>query len=101
VESARRKTPAVEIGRVYDVRHTQVPVQRVTKYPLLLARLLKASPASAAAERRALTAAKDRVEQALERMNKVSPSLSSLAFRWDKDTERRQTLCDKLVHTHC
>ena len=49
-----------------------MPVQRVTKYPLLLSRLLKASPPSAAAERRALAATKDRVEAALERMNRVS-----------------------------
>ena len=51
----------------------QVPVQRVTKYPLLLSRLLKVTPARHK-DRNTIKYAKERIEAALEQMNKVSPS---------------------------
>ena len=47
----------------------KVPVQRVTKYPLLLSRLHKVTPA-ANPDRQEILAAKERIEAALERMNK-------------------------------
>jgi hypothetical protein len=50
---------------------TQVPVQRVTKYPLLLSRLLKVTPAHHK-DRNTIKYAKERIEAALEQMNKVS-----------------------------
>ncbi len=49
----------------------QVPVQRVTKYPLLLSRLLKVTPAGHA-DRAAIRLAKEKIESALEQMNRVS-----------------------------
>ena len=50
----------------------QVPVQRVTKYPLLLARLYKVTPYQNE-DRPNIKKAKERIESALEQMNKVSP----------------------------
>ncbi len=47
-------------------------MQRVTKYPLLLARLLKVTPACRQADRKALRTAREKIEAALEQMNKVS-----------------------------
>ena len=55
----------------------QVPVQRVTKYPLLLSRLLKVTPARHK-DRNTIKYAKERIEAALEQMNKVSPSVRCL-----------------------
>ena len=49
----------------------QVPVQRVTKYPLLLARLFKVTPLHHA-DRGAIKKAQEKIENALEQMNKVS-----------------------------
>jgi hypothetical protein len=51
----------------------QVPVQRVTKYPLLLSRLLKVTPAHHE-DRSALQESRERIEHALEHMNQVSKS---------------------------
>ena len=48
----------------------QVPVQRVTKYPLLLSRLQKVTP-SHHKDRTTLKNARDKIEAALEQMNKV------------------------------
>ena len=48
----------------------QVPVQRVTRYPLLMARLLKVTP-STHPSRAELFAAQVKIEQHLESMNKV------------------------------
>jgi hypothetical protein len=49
-----------------------VPVQRVTKYPLLLARLHKVTPAHHAAQRELLKQAQHKIELHLEHMNSVS-----------------------------
>ena len=46
-------------------------MQRVTKYPLLLSRLLKVTPAQHK-DRNTIKYAKERIEAALEQMNKVS-----------------------------
>ena len=48
----------------------QVPVQRVTKYPLLLSRLLKVTPGHHE-DRCALQAAREAIEHHLEHMNQV------------------------------
>ena len=48
-------------------------MQRVTKYPLLLSRLLKVTPARHK-DRNTIKYAKERIEAALEQMNKVSRS---------------------------
>ena len=49
----------------------QVPVQRVTKYPLLLNRLHKVTPTHHP-DKDDIKTAQDRIEAALEQMNKVS-----------------------------
>ena len=54
----------------------QVPVQRVTKYPLLLSRLHKVTP-SHHEDKNNIKLAQDKIEAALEQMNKVR-KLSSL-----------------------
>ena len=46
-------------------------MQRVTKYPLLLTRLQKVTPAHHK-DREALRHARDKIESALEQMNKVN-----------------------------
>ena len=48
----------------------QVPVQRVTKYPLLLNRLHKVTPCHNE-DRNAIKKAQEKIESALEQMNKV------------------------------
>jgi hypothetical protein len=48
-----------------------VPVQRVTKYPLLLSRLYKVTP-SHHTDKNDIKSAQDKIEAALEQMNKVS-----------------------------
>ena len=50
---------------------TQVPVQRVTKYPLLLSRLYKVTPYQHE-DRSTIKLSQERIEAALEQMNKVS-----------------------------
>lgn len=50
------------------VFYLQVPVQRVTKYPLLLSRLLKVTP-SHHEDRSALQQAREKIEHHLEHMN--------------------------------
>ena len=47
-----------------------MPVQRVTKYPLLLSRLQKVTPAHHK-DKEAIRNAKEKIEAALEQMNKV------------------------------
>ena len=49
----------------------QVPVQRVTKYPLLLNRLHKVTPGHHP-DKDDIKTAQDEIEAALEQMNKVS-----------------------------
>ena len=44
----------------------------MTKYPLLLGRLLKVTPSSRTRDRQAIRHARERIEAALEQMNKVS-----------------------------
>ena len=53
-----------------------MPVQRVTKYPLLLSRLLKVTPAHHE-DRSALQESRERIEHALEHMNQVSMILNT------------------------
>ena len=48
----------------------KVPVQRVTKYPLLLSRLYKVTP-SHHTDKNDIKLAQDKIEAALEQMNKV------------------------------
>ena len=55
----------------------QVPVQRVTKYPLLLSRLHKVTP-SHHEDKNNIKLAQDKIEAALEQMNKVRKLLSLL-----------------------
>ena len=60
----------------------QVPVQRVTKYPLLLSRLHKATPGSHASRDDCLEA-KQAIEEHLQRMNsqtKVTPARLCLSI---------------------
>jgi hypothetical protein len=58
----------------YHVVTFQVPVQRVTKYPLLLSRLLKVTAAHHE-DRPALQDSRERIEHALEHMNQVKRRL--------------------------
>lgn len=58
----------------------QVPVQRVTKYPLLLNRLQKVTPAHHK-DREAIRNAREKIEAALEHMNKVSNGLSLFFYK--------------------
>ncbi len=61
-------------------------MQRVTKYPLLLSRLYKATAANHA-DREAVKHAKERIEAALGRMNKViNPVASLFAFHYDESS---------------
>ena len=54
----------------------QVPVQRVTKYPLLLSRLLKVTPAHHL-DRSALQESRERIEHHLENMNQEARDTNS------------------------
>ena len=54
----------------------QVPVQRVTKYPLLLSRLLKVTPAHHE-DRSALQESRERIEHHLENMNQEARDTNS------------------------
>ena len=54
----------------------QVPVQRVTKYPLLLSRLLKVTP-SHHEDRTALQESRENIEHHLEHMNQETRDSSS------------------------
>ena len=54
----------------------QVPVQRVTKYPLLLSRLLKVTPAHHQ-DRSALQESRERIEHHLENMNQEARDTNS------------------------
>ena len=55
---------------------SQVPVQRVTKYPLLLSRLLKVTPAHHE-DRSALQESRERIEHHLENMNQEARDTNS------------------------
>ena len=60
---------------MYDFT-SQVPVQRVTKYPLLLSRLLKVTPAHHE-DRGALQESRERIEHHLENMNQEARDTNS------------------------
>ena len=59
----------------------QVPVQRVTKYPLLLARLLKVTPGSHK-DRDNIREAQTRIEAALEQINKDAKEIIAMKGSW-------------------
>merc|ERR1719376_156886 len=58
-----------------------VPVQRITKYPLLLARLLKVTPGHHA-DRENIREAQTRIEVALEQINKDAKELIAMKGSW-------------------
>lgn len=58
-----------------------VPVQRVTKYPLLLARLLKVSPANHP-DREDIRESQKRIETALEQINKDTKEIIAMKGSW-------------------
>jgi len=58
-----------------------VPVQRVTKYPLLLARLLKVTPAHHG-DRDNIREAQARIESALEQINKDAKEIIAMKGSW-------------------
>merc|ERR1719210_840074 len=62
-----------------------VPVQRVTKYPLLLARLFKVTPHHHADQRNAIKRAQEKIENALEQMNKDAKDVNSIKL-WKRIT---------------
>ena len=59
----------------------QVPVQRVTKYPLLLARLLKVTPGNHK-DRDNIREAQTRIEAALEQINKDAKEIIAMKGSW-------------------
>ena len=59
----------------------QVPVQRVTKYPLLLARLLKVTPGHHK-DRENIREAQTRIEAALEQINKDAKEIIAMKGSW-------------------
>ena len=59
----------------------QVPVQRVTRYPLLLSRLLKVTPASHG-DREALQESRELIEQGLDSMNQETTRDSGTTKLW-------------------
>ena len=70
-----------------DAPSSQVPIQRVTKYPLLLSRLRNVTPASHESSA-PLAEAQERIELHLEHMNAVSvtraPSERSVSLVLDR-----------------
>merc|ERR1719273_343760 len=58
-----------------------VPVQRVTKYPLLLARLLKVTPGNHK-DRDNIREAQTRIEAALEQINKDAKEIIAMKGSW-------------------
>ena len=58
----------------------QVPVQRVTKYPLLLSRLYKVTPATHP-DKHNLKEAQTKIEAALDQMNKDAKDILSFKER--------------------
>ena len=61
--------------------YVQVPVQRVTKYPLLLARLLKVTPGHHK-DRENIREAQTRIEAALEQINKDAKEIIAMKGSW-------------------
>ena len=61
----------------------QVPVQRVTKYPLLLARLLKVTPGHHK-DRENIREAQSRIEAALEQINKDAKEIIAMKGSWKR-----------------
>lgn len=59
----------------------QVPVQRVTKYPLLLARLYKVTPLHLGESRERLKEAREKIESHLNRMNRDAKDISTKLWR--------------------
>ena len=58
-----------------------VPVQRVTKYPLLLSRLYKVTPAHHS-DKNDIKLAQDKIEAALEQMNKDAKDVVNSSNIW-------------------
>jgi hypothetical protein len=67
------------------VKHWQVPVQRITKYPLLLGRLLRATAQQDVEMREALREAQAKVESYLTAINAVIITSSALLFLFTLD----------------
>ena len=64
----------------------QVPVQRVTKYPLLLARLLKVTPGHHK-DRENIREAQARIEAALEQINKDAKEIIAMKGSWRRGVQ--------------
>ena len=60
-----------------------VPVQRVTKYPLLLSRLYKVTPAHHS-DKNDIKLAQDKIEAALEQMNKDAKDVVNSSKLWKR-----------------
>ena len=76
------------IGKYFDAIFKkyfacQVPVQRVTKYPLLLARLLKVTPGHHK-DRENIREAQTRIEAALEQINKDAKEIIAMKGSWKR-----------------
>lgn len=66
----------------------QVPVQRVTKYPLLLSRLLKVTPTHHV-DRDKIKQAQARIEAALDQMNKDAKEIISMKGTWRRPAGKK------------
>ena len=69
----------------------QVPVQRVTKYPLLLARLLKVTPAHHG-DRDNIREAQARIESALEQINKDAKEIIAMKGSWRRGGQNNKKM---------
>lgn len=72
--------PLPQNKSVLNSVHLQVPVQRVTKYPLLLARLYKVTPEHIETRER-LKEAREKIECHLNRMNREAKDISTKLWR--------------------
>jgi len=68
-----------------------VPVQRVTKYPLLLARLLKVTPAHHG-DRDNIREAQARIESALEQINKDAKEIIAMKGSWRRGVQSNKKM---------
>lgn len=69
-----------EHGQLVILTYLKVPVQRVTKYPLLLSRLYKVTPSHVEGRER-LKEAQERIECHLNRMNREAKDISTKLWR--------------------
>ena len=69
----------------------QVPVQRVTKYPLLLARLLKVTPGNHK-DRDNIREAQTRIESALEQINKDAKEIIAMKGSWRRGGQNNKKM---------